>query len=252
MTRLATSKELLELDWHYPVAHTFRETQRTGKGTSAVFVEQALPRATAFLKVNGEGNRKPLLVLRECVKCKGTEHALFDRRLDNEKTKLLCQWFYCVKLPPEVLDAKHPFRNLFAKEKPPHLFACKWDGTEITEFSGEQTQSELHKTLVRLIQGAYQKDPAPALKSMLRYLSEFDKFDGLLLTYEQKLQAEMLLPKPRAASLAKLKTQIERTKARRAEAMKRAKAVCDLKLKIDPPAAEKVPAASGGKAEPAR
>jgi hypothetical protein len=232
-TRLATSKEILALDWHFPVAHKFQETARsTDKGTTAVFVERALPREQAFVKINGEGNRKPLLVMRECVLCKGSDHALFDRRLNNEKTMLLCQWFYCVKLPPKVVDQNHPFRHLFKQEKPPHLFICTHDGKELTEFSGLQTQTQLQKSMIDLITKSYDEKPTPALKSMLRFLSEFDKFDGLLEVYDEQLQKEMLRPKPRTEVLARLKGKIEATKARRAEAMKSAKAVCDLKLKV--------------------
>lgn len=232
-TRLSTSKEILDLDWHFPVAHTFKETARDkNSGTSAVFVEQALPKAEAFFKINGEGNRKPLLILRECVLCKGSDHALFDRRLNNEKTKLLCQWFYCVKLPPKVLNKEHPFRKLFKQKHPPHLFISTWDGQDIFEFSGLQTQTQLQKQLVKMIGRAYEKKPAPAIKSMLRFLSEFDKHDGMLQQFEGQKQAEMLRPKPRAAKLAKLNANIKKTQKRKALAMKRAKAVCDLKLKV--------------------
>lgn len=231
-TRLTTSKEVLKLNWNYPVAHTFKETSQAKGGTSAVFVESALPKTKAFLKINGKGNRKPLLVLRECVLCKGSDHALFDRRLNNEKTKLLTQWFYCVKLPPKVLEQSHPFRKLFKQKHPPHLFISTWDGKGIVEFSGQQTQSQLQQKMVKLIDQAYDKKPAPAVKAMLRFLSEFDKHDGMLTQYEDQRQKEMLRPKPRKANLAKLSARIESTKKRRALAIKRAKAVCDLKLKV--------------------
>jgi hypothetical protein len=191
-----------------------------------------LPRAEAFYKINGEGNQKPLLVMRECTLCKGTEHALFDRRLNNEKTKLLCEWFYCVKLPPKVMDAKHPFRNVFKKEKPPHLFISSPDGSNLTEFTGMQSQAELQKAMVDLIQQSYQKKPLPAVRSMLRFLSEFDNHDSMLQQYETQLQNEMLRAKPRKANLKKLKKRIELVKQKKAKAMKSAKAVCDLKLKV--------------------
>lgn len=198
-----------------------------------------MPRAQAFYKINGKGNQKPLLVLRECVLCKGTEHALFDRRLNNEKTKLLCEWFYCVKLPPKVMDAKHAFRNVFKQEKPPHLFISSPDGSSLTEFTGLQTQAELQKAMIALIQKSYEKKPLPAIKAMLRFLSDFDNHDSMLQQYETQLQSEMLRAKPRRASLAKLKKRIAIVKKKKAKAMKSAKAVCDLKLKVvnTPPAA---------------
>lgn len=232
---------MLRLDWHFPVATAFADDAPKDGRTSAAMVERALPRAEAFYKVNGKGNKKPLLVLRECTLCKGTEHALFDRRLNNEKTKLLCQWFYCVKLPPKVMDAKHPFRNLFQKEKPPHVFICSPDGSNLTEFSGEQTQAALHKAMIQLIGKSYEKKPMPAVKSMLRFLSQFDKHDGMLQQYETQLQTEMLRSKPRKSALKKLQKQIAKVRKQRDTAMKRAKAVCDLKLKVI-----KTPAAKAG------
>lgn len=232
-TRSSTSKEILALDWHFPVAREFSDDKpKDGAKTSAARIEAALPRQEAFYKINGKGNKKPLLVLRECTLCKGTEHALFDRRLNNEKTMLLTQWFYCVKLPPKVMDANHAFRKVFKQEKPPHLFICSADGTNVTEFSGEQTQAELHKAMVALINLSYEKKPQPAVKAMLRFLSEFDKHDGMLQQYETQLQNEMLRKKPRKSNLAKLEKRIASVKNKRKTAMKRAKAVCDLKLKV--------------------
>jgi hypothetical protein len=205
-----------------------------------------LPRAEAFYKINGKGNQKPLLVLRECTLCKGTEHALFDRRLNNEKTKLLCDWFYCVKLPPKVMNAKHPFRNVFKKEKPPHLFISSSDGSNLTEFTGMQSQAELQKAMIDLIQQSYQKKPLPAVKAMLRFLSDFDNHDSMLQQYETQLQNEMLRAKPRKANLKKLKSRIELVKKKKAKAMKNAKAVCDLKLKIVKTPPPKQPAKAAG------
>ena len=55
--------------------------------------------------------------MRECERCKGTDHALLSRSLDNEQTVLLTHWFHCVKLPPNVLEAKHPLPNMFLRTK---------------------------------------------------------------------------------------------------------------------------------------
>ena len=236
MTRLSTSKAVLDLDWHFPVAHKFEATKRDDKQTSAAFVERALPRTEAFYKINGTGNRKPLLVLRECTLCKGTDHALFDRRLNNEKTQLLCHWFYCVKLPPKVMAANHPFRHVFVEKHPPHLFISSFDGKNVTAFSGLQTQSQLQRALIALIKDSYDKNPLPAIKSMLRFLSEFDKHDGMIELYEDRIQKEMLRDKPRKSNLKKLQLKLAATKKKRATAMRRAKAVCDLELKIVPEA----------------
>ena len=239
-TRQTTSKEILKLDWHFPISSTFK--QQAGDGRT-VASEYALPREEAFVHINGKGNKKPLLVLRECVLCKGTDHALFDRRLANEKTKLLCEWFYCVKLPPRVLDKKHAFRHLFAKKKPPHVFICSHDGKDLTEFDGLQSQTQLQAAMVKLIESAYEKKPLPAVKSMLRFLSRFDTHDAMLLELTNRMQKEMLREKPRKSSLAKLKSKIALHTKKRDTAMKHAKAVCDLKLAVD-----KEPKSKGRKA----
>ena len=247
-TRQATSKEILELDWHYPVAHTFKDKSNTGEQTTVAFVEKAFARKEAFYKL-AEGNKKPLLVMRECVSCKGTDHALFSRRLNNEKTMLLCQWFYCVKLPPRVLEKNHPFRNVFAKENPPHLFISMADGSDITEFDGRQTQSRLQKAMVKLLQKTYEKKPLVAVSAMLRLLSECDKHDAMVDELQARLNKEMLRTPIRKDSIAKVKAKLATTKKQRARALKLAKAVCDLKLRIAKEPAKK---AAPGKAAPGK
>lgn len=204
-------------------------------------IETALPREVAFARINGKGNRKPLLVMRECTKCKGTDHAVFDRKLNNEKTLLLAKWFYCVKLPPRVVEMKHPFRKVFTEHKPAHVFLSTWDGKDVVAFDGNQSQTLLQKKMIELIELAYEKKPEPAIKAMLRFLSDFDNHDSMLSDYKDRLQQELLRPKPRKSRIKKLEQRIAMTEKKKAKAMQRAKAVCDLKLKVEktPAKAEK-------------
>ena len=113
--RQASSKRLLELRWQYP---TWTPEQKAGVGTVAEAARRALDHAEAFAAVRGDDQR-PLLVLRECSACKGTENALLSRRLDNERTLLLARWFRCVKLSEGVMLEDHPIHNLFAERAAP-------------------------------------------------------------------------------------------------------------------------------------
>jgi hypothetical protein len=237
MTRQVTSKEILGVDWDYPVATTFAEERGTGH-TFASRAKVAMPVADAFALIAGKDQR-PLLVLRECTRCKGTEHALFARRLNNEKTQLLLNWFHCVKLPPETTDKNHPFHNLFARGGAmPHLFIAAADGSDRIDFDGSQPQSALQKELIKLIDGSYKKKPLPAIKSMLRFLSRFDMLDmredTLLVQIDNAREAHG----PDSSAAKKLTAKLEEVRREKAKAMKSAKAVCDLKLKIEVAAAK--------------
>lgn len=228
MTRKATAKGLLKLDWDYPVAKTF-EKEDTGKGTRAASIKKALPRIEAFKQIAGDDPR-PLLVMRECSHCVGTDKALLNRSMDSEKTQLLARWFHCVKLPPEVLRLDHPFANLFQGDTPPHLFFCSPDGSNLVTFLGDQKQTDLWKGMEKVIDVSYKKSPKTAVRAMMRMLSEFDKFDGLEKTYQENIRRRILKDGPDAPQLKKMEKKLARVQARKKKAMERAKAVCDLKL----------------------
>lgn len=232
MTRQSTSTEILDVDWDYPVADKFADEY--GKGpTRARRARLALPADDAFAKIAKEDPR-PLLILRECTKCKGTEHALFSRRLNNEKTKLLLHWFHCVKLPPEVAKANHPFHKVFTREKGamPHLFISTTDGATRVDFDGSQPQTVLQKELVRLIDISYEKKPVPAIKAMMKFLSQFDMFDLREAELVQMLDKAREKHGYKSPKVKKLQAKIAMVKKDKAAAMKRAKAVCDLKLTV--------------------
>ncbi len=212
------------------MASKFADHVKAGQTVSAG-VERALARETAFLKIS-EKNRKPLLVLRECNWCKGTEHALFSRTLNNEKTMLLAQWFHCVKLPPNVLRKNHPFRKVFEGDKPPHVFISLYDGSDVIAFDGRQTQTTLWKGMARLINIAYEKKPQPAIRAMLKYLSRFDMLDAREKELRGFIEKEREKSGPRSSKVKKLRKQLAKIQTDKAKTMKMAKAVCDLKLKV--------------------
>ncbi len=246
-TRQSTSREVLSIDWDYPTRVAAKPKKVKGH-TVVAPVLRALPKPAAFVKIAGD-DKRPLLVLRECPNCKGTDFAFLNRKLNNEKTMLLARWFHCIKLPPSVAHPTHHFRNLFAGRNPPHLFIAKVDGSDLQPFDGKQSQSQMQAAMAKMIQECYQKNPKPAMKAMLRFLSDFDHCDTMEQTILRRIKKELYAKGPKSSKLKKLRGDLDAIKAQKAKAMKRAKAVCDLKLKVvsapKPKASPKKKAAGG-------
>jgi hypothetical protein len=211
-----TSKKRLEIEWNFPVfAPDLEQTPADGR-TSAGRARAALPRERALLEIR-TASRRPLLVVRECGFCEGTDEALLSRRLNNEKTLLLAKWFHCVKLPNHVLDADHPFRNLFPGEHPPHLFLCRWDGSEVVAMDGQQTQSALWQTMQDLIERDHEEDAAKAVKGLLRCLDAYDSIDAREGEVRRQLEETLDEDGPRAPKLRKLQRKLDALAEERAE-----------------------------------
>ena len=92
----------------------FKAEERPNFGTVARPLRHALSSETVFRTLAGTDPR-PLLVLRECAFCNGTDDALLSKGADNERTFLLSTWFHCVKLPVDVLKPDHPYYELFGR-----------------------------------------------------------------------------------------------------------------------------------------
>ena len=234
MAGRGTSKEVLAGSWDCPVADSFHKIGHT------VTPRALMSRQEALLFIAGKDPR-PLLVLRECTSCRGTDHAVFNRRLKNETVKLLLNWFHCVKLPPTVSKPMHAFNRLFTepgKRSKVHLFISTRNGKHRIEFDGAQPQSVFKKGLASIIDKSYEKKPKVALKSMLRFLSRFDMFDQSEQQILRALDAEAEAHGVKTSKHKKLTKKIAQVRAKKAKSMKNAKAVCDLKLRIiDPKAA---------------
>jgi hypothetical protein len=233
--RLESSKDRLKVEWQYPVyVPEVREVEE-GRTTTEP-LRAALPRERALVEIRAEDHR-PLLVLRECTHCRGTDHALLDRRLDNEKTLILTKWFRCVKLPEHVLEEDHPFRNLFDGEKPPHLFLCRHDGTDAVTLDGQQTQSQLWDALISLIEDCYVDDPEQAVKRYLRVLDAYDSIDSRESEIRRQLEETLDDDGPRAPRVRTLQRKLDKLAKERAEVAEREKHVIALELKPLPDAA---------------
>ncbi|MBM3973232.1 MAG: hypothetical protein FJ301_03935 [Planctomycetes bacterium] len=200
-------------------------------------VERALPLAEAYELVT-DGDKRPVLILRECERCKGTDHAFLSRTLDNEQTVLLAHWFRCVKLPTNVLTEKHPFYNLFARakagEKVPHLFFVDPDGANRSELPGDQPQTELWKVMVGYLDRCYDESAKEAIKELRQLLSQFDKLDAEEQLIKGKLDKEIEKNGPNSPKGNKLRCDLDDTAKERAKLVAREKELRDLALRTFP------------------
>lgn len=169
-----TAKAVLKLAWDYPV-WTPPEVEEDGK-SSAKQARRALPRAEALAFIAGDDPR-PLLVLRECKVCNGTDDALLKGGIENEQTFLLSTWFHCVKLPADVLEEDHPFHSLFELEKPEHLFVSSIDGSNHDALESQTSRTELWKSMRALLGKEYKKKPEGAVKKLAKILDKMDQVD---------------------------------------------------------------------------
>jgi hypothetical protein len=195
------------MTWDYPVYTPVADV--TSTGTRGRQVRKALTREEAVKYIAGNDPR-PLLILRECKVCNGTDDALLKTGADNEKTFLLAAWFHCVKLPVDVMEENHPFYNMFKQEQPEHLFVCSIDGTNHQALESQTSRTELWKSMHGLLNAEYKKAPKASLKKISSLLGKLDEQDArldiLLSRQEQLLEEEGVKSK----KLVKLNGKIEK------------------------------------------
>ena len=217
------------MSWQFPVFTQKKE----GDGRSvSKQARRALPADEAYAYIAAEDPR-PLLILRECLTCTGTDDALLTRGADNEKTFLMSRWFHCVKLPPDVLEEDHPFHNLFAGKDPGHLFVSDANGAHRLDLTGEQSRTELWGVMSKLLAARYEKKPGyeKSLKSLLKLLDQFDTIDEKIVTVTEKIDKAIEKDGLKSRKLAKLKAELAKLEKARATTLKQAVAVAELKLK---------------------
>jgi hypothetical protein len=202
--------------------------------TVAQQVERALPLEQAFALCT-DGDPRPLLIVRECELCKGTDHAVLSRSLDNEQTVLLTQWFRCVKLPPNVLKDDHPFFNMFKREKDgeriPHLFFADADGSNRNELPGDQQQTELWKVMFEYLDRCYEESAKEALKDLRKLLSQYDMVDEEEQLIRTRIAKEIEKNGPESDKLKKFDDQLAKLEKEREKLLAREKELRDLALK---------------------
>lgn len=176
------SKRVLKLQWDYAL---YQPPEKVETGTTAKALRKALSNEQAFRAVAGTDPR-PLLVLRECEVCNGTDDALFSKGADNERTMLLATWFHCVKLPMDVLQKDHPFYELFGHDDPEHFFVALPDGSMKLTLENQTSRTELWDALGTVLSASYEDDPNVALKVLQKSLDRLDRVDTKLLELRAK------------------------------------------------------------------
>jgi hypothetical protein len=234
-----SAKKLLEIQWVYPVWKPVDTPVAAGaeNRTVAKQVERALPIEQAYELVT-DGDRRPVLILRECDRCKGTDHAFLSRTLDNEQTVLLAHWFRCVKLPTNVLTENHPFYNLFKRvkegEKVPHLFFVDPDGSNKQELPGDQPQTLLWETMFSYLERCYAEDAKASIKELRQVLGQFDKLDAEEQLIKSRLDREIEKNGPESPKVKKFEDDLKKVAKDREKLVAREKDLRDLALKTMP------------------
>ncbi len=176
------------MKWDYPVYAP--EANKRVEGTTARTVRKAMTREEAIAYIAGDDPR-PLLILRECKTCNGTDEAALLKGDGNETTFLLARWFHCVKLPVDVMEEDHPFHNMFTEKQPEHLFVCSPNGDNHAALQSETSRSELWKSMREMLAKEYAEKSKPALKAITKLLDKMDMADArvnlLKLTQEEIL-----------------------------------------------------------------
>ena len=234
-----TSRSVLTIDWDYPVFKAAADAAPDG-GSSATMRRAALPRTTAF-QFLGSSDPRPLLVLRECTTCSGTDDALLSTSENNEKTFLLSRWFHCVKLSPDVLEENHPFRNTFIEEEPPHLFVASRDGSHMVPLRGDQSRAALWAAMSDVLDREYEKDADRALKQLFGVLNDYDKIDDRIAQLEQRYEATLEKKGPGSKKLKKLARDLEKERAKKAALREEEAELLDLGLVNPAPAPDATP-----------
>ncbi len=228
--RRKTSKDRLQIDWDFPASLQIED--QTGQHTVVGQRMYALPLDEAFDRLAAEDLR-PLLVLRECGRCAGTDDALLSRTLDNEKTLLLAKFFHCVKLKEHVVEEDHSFHRLFDGDRPPHLLLATHDGGVIAPLPGTQSQKELWQHMLKILDLTYEKDAELAVKGMLKLLSHYDHLDSMEDGYLEQMDIEIERRGPKSPKLRRLKAKLDTIREKKEAALAREQELLDLGLKAE-------------------
>lgn len=201
------------MSWEYPVYTPPSVAAPDGRTTSKS-LRSALSAEEAFAYLAGDDPR-PLLVLRECFVCNGTDDALLSRGVDNEKTFLFSRWFHCVKLPPDVLQDDHPFRNLFPGGKAEHLFMATRDGSLRIPLESERSRTELWSSMVQVLSADYRSDPARSVAEIQGLLDDLDLVDVRIAELQTRMDELLETDGPGARKLDRIQKQLGEARTKR-------------------------------------
>lgn len=217
----------VKLDWDYPV---YEEVAADTEGSQAKKVRRALTREDAFAYIAGNDPR-PLLILRECKVCNGTDTALLRGGVDNERTALLARWFHCVKLPIDVREENHPFYVLFPEKDAEHLFVSSADGSTRIGLESEGSRTRLLDSMGKVIAAEYKQKPASSLKKIAMLLDDLDVLDSRHRTLQLRRNELIEDEGPDSRKLAKIERDLAEVQEELAEARDEVVAASALELK---------------------
>lgn len=237
-----TAKAVLKVEWAYPV---YNVEQPQKSGSVAKVARRALSAEEAFRYVAGDDPR-PLLVLRECLTCNGTDDALLSKGTDNERTFLLSTWFHCVKLPVDVMQKDHPFYEMFGHENVEHLFVSTRDGALKIPLESDTSRTQLWDSMSQVLAATYKKDTQPVVKLMQKSLDRLDVLDTRVLELRAKRNA--LLEEEGSASKKLVKIDRELDEAQKEIEASMAELALAAKIELKPSEG----ASSGASAGPAK
>lgn len=243
IVRGPSSKRILKLDWNYPIYEP--KAAPVTEGTVARSVKRALTREEAFRVLAGDDPR-PLLVLRECKVCNGTDEALLKGGVDNEKTFMLAKWFHCVKLPVDVMEDNHPFHNVFQLEQPEHLFVASIDGSNHKPLESQTSRVELWTSMRGLIAEEYKGDADKNIVKIAKIIDKLDVVDQRYLDLQERRDAILVKEGPKSRKLKKLQKNLAKAEADRVKLFKQIEKESQLKLKRVPASKDAKPGSKGG------
>lgn len=217
----------MEIAWTNPV---YQEEVAKENDTTAIADQAALDLEQVFRSISGDDHR-PLLVLRECLTCTGTDDALLSREGGNDKTFVFARWFRCIRLPSNVLDAQHPFHNLFAEADPPHLYVCGYDGANLTELKGDQSLTELWGVMLKILRAEYKGNPEKRYKEILDIYDQFNLIDDREEMLRGQMYSELMKGGSKSRKFKKLRKKLDKALSDKEKLLAREKKAYELGLR---------------------
>ncbi len=233
-THRQNSLERLKIDWIYPALEPIRPEGDTAARTRTV----ALPPAEMLATLAGEDPR-PLLIVRECHRCQGSEAALLDTEKANEKTILLARWFRCIRFDDSVRHETHPCRLLFEEHGMPHLMLWSPLGDQVEPLDGTRSQGRLWSTMTKVLRQSYTKDPDTAVREMFKVLAAFDHLDSMEAEIGARMQNALDDVASTSPRVQALEAELAKVRAERDALQAREAALMDLGLRPRPADAPK-------------
>lgn len=219
LTHGPTGDRMLRIDWDHPVHVPPAPTT----GTHTQVPEPTTLSAAELLRRIAGDDTRPMLVLRECPNCKGSDLALLRSDAPNERTLLLTSFFHCVRLPAEAGEPDHPFAPLFPDHG--HLFLCQADGSGRVEFDGQQTQSALWQAMRGVLaesRAGQRFDAKAAADELLQLLAQVDRLDAAEADQLAVLDGELARTRPDKRRVQELQDRLQQIGSERAALLEQA------------------------------